>query len=57
MIHIPPQITESCVTMCAGFFVSLVTNYIWSNPELDSCCMTANPEDVDSETDNDSTTL
>ncbi len=48
---IPQQITDSIVPICAGLFVSLVNNYILSNPKLDACCTTVEPEVFDSDSD------
>ena len=53
---IPTQLTDSIVPICAGLFVSLVNKYILSNPKLDTCCTTVQPEEPDSESDSDETT-
>ena len=41
--------------ICAGLFVSLVNKYILSNPKLDTCCSTVQPEEPDSESDSNET--
>ena len=51
MVHLPPQITDSFVSVCAGLFVSLVNKYILNNPKLDSWCSTVESPDVDIESD------
>ena len=48
---IPQQLTDAFVPICAGLFVSLVDKYILSNPKLDTCCTTVEPEEVESESD------
>ena len=48
---IPTQLTDLIVPICAGLFVSLVNKYILSNPRLDTCCTTVQPEEADSESD------
>ena len=52
---IPTQLTDSIVPICAGLFVSLVNKYILSNPRLDTCCTTVQPEEADSESDSNET--
>jgi len=52
---IPSQLTDSFVPICAGLFVSLVNRFILSNPRLDSCCATVEPEELDSESDSNET--
>ena len=52
---IPTQLTDSIVPICAGLFVSLVNKYILSNPRLDTCCTTVQPEEADSERDSNET--
>ena len=52
---IPSQLTDSIVPICAGLFVSLVNKYILSNPKLDTCCATVQPEEPDSESDSNET--
>ena len=52
----PSQLTDSIVLICAGLFVSLVNKYIHSNPKVDTCCATVQPEGTDSETDSNETT-
>ena len=52
---IPAQITDSIVPICAGLFDSLVNKYILSNPRLDTCCTTVQPEEADSESDSNET--
>ena len=52
---IPQQLTDSIVLICAGLFVSLVNKYILSNPKLDTCCTTVQPEEPDSESDSNET--
>ena len=44
------------VPICAGLFVSLVNKYTLSNPRLDTCCTTVEPEEPDSESDSNETT-
>ncbi len=53
---IPSQLTDSIVPICAGLFVSLVNKYILSNPKLDTCCTTVQPEEPDSESDSHEST-
>ena len=48
---IPQQVTDSFVPICAGLFISLVNKYIQSNPKLDACCTTVEPEELDSDSD------
>ena len=52
---IPTQLTDSIVPICAGSFVSPVNKYILSNPRLDTCCTTVQPEEADSESDSNET--
>ena len=52
----PQLITDSFVPVCAGLFVSLVNKYIQSNPKLDACCTTVEPEELDNENDSNETT-
>ncbi len=51
MVHLPPQITDSFVPVCAGLFVSLVNKYILNNPKLDACCSTVETPEVDTDSD------
>ena len=53
---IPSQLFDSIVPICAGLFVSLVNKYILSNPRLDTCCTTVQPEEADSESDSNEST-
>ena len=47
MIIIPIQITESFVPIAAGIIVSLINKYIING----TCCESAEPEEVDTESD------
>ena len=49
---IPSQITESFVPIAAGIIVSLINKYIING----TCCESAEPEEVDTESDSDDTT-
>ncbi len=49
MIH--QQVADSFVPICAGLFVSLTNKYILSDPKLDACRTTAEPNKLDSEND------
>jgi len=42
---IPQQVGDSLVPIRAGLLVSLVNEYILSNPKFDACCTTAEPEE------------
>ena len=53
MITLPSQITESFVPITAGIIVSLINKYIING----TCCESAEPEEVDSESENDDTNL
>ena len=50
-MHLPPQITDSFVPVCAGLFVSLVNKYIRNNPKLVACCSTVETPEVDTDSD------
>ena len=51
MVHLPPQITDSFVPLCAGLFVSLVNKYILNTPKIDACCSTVETPEVDTDSD------
>ncbi len=52
MITLPSQITESFVPITAGIIVSLINKYIING----TCCESAEPEEVDTESESDDTT-
>ena len=49
MITLPSQITESIVPITAGIIVSLINKYIING----ACCVSAEPEEVDTESESD----
>ena len=53
MITLPSQITESLVPITAGIIVSLINKYIING----TCCESAEPEEVDTESESDDTKM
>ena len=53
MITLPIQITESLVPITAGIIVSLINKYIING----TCCESAEPEEVDTESESDDTKM
>ena len=53
MITLPIQITESLVPITAGIIFSLINKYIING----TCCESAEPEEVDTESESDDTKM
>ncbi len=49
------QVSDSLFFFAPGLFASLVNKCILSDPKLDACCTTVEPEEFDSEGDSNET--